>query len=220
MRFLADLRFAVRTLAKSPSFAAISIISLALGIGANTAIFSWVDAVLLRPMPVARSGDIVAVNSTSPGSSLGRIWYPDYVALRDRSRTFESLVCYEFFPGGVSTDPKQLPRYNLDAIVSGNFFSGLGVPIIAGRGFSPDEDSVDGRDLVAVISYGMWNREFAKDPTAVGRKIRLNGAEFTIIGVASEKLTGPESYVIPDVYVPMHSFMQAIPGSDKDYLTS
>src|SRR5579864_9594297 len=97
MRLLADLRYAARTLAKSPSFALIAIFSLALGIGANTAIFSYVDAVLLRPLPVPDSGRIVEVDSTSPDARLGRLSYPDYADLRDRTKTLQALACYDFF---------------------------------------------------------------------------------------------------------------------------
>jgi hypothetical protein len=135
MRLLADLRFAIRTLAMSPSFALIAIVSLALGIGANTAMFSYVDAVLLRPLPVPDSGRIVEVDSTSPGNRLGRMSYPDYADLRDRTKTLESLACYAFFFAGISTQPKQVPKYGLDASVSGNFFSGLRIEPVLGRVF-------------------------------------------------------------------------------------
>src|SRR5215472_1748398 len=107
MRLPADLRFAFRTLAKSPSFTLIAIASLALGIGANTAMFSYVDAVLLRPLPVPHSGRIVEVDSTAPDTRLGHMSYPDYIDLRDRSKTLEALTCYEFFFAGISTQPKQ-----------------------------------------------------------------------------------------------------------------
>ena len=132
MRLPADLRFAIRTLAKSPSFALISIVSLALGIGANTAMFSYVDAVLLRPLPVPDSGRIVEVDSTAPGTRLGRLSYPDYVDLRDRTKTLQALACYDFFLGGIAAHPNQLPKYSLNAAVSGNFFSGLGIQPVLG----------------------------------------------------------------------------------------
>src|SRR5271157_3629491 len=111
MRLPFDLRFAIRTLAKSPSFTLIAIVSLALGIGANTAMFSYVDAVLLRPLPVPDSSRIVEIDSTAPGTRLGRISYPDYTDLRDRTKTLEALACYDFFFAGISTQPKQVPKY-------------------------------------------------------------------------------------------------------------
>ena len=129
MRFQADFRFAVRTLAKSPSFALIAIVSLALGIGANTAIFSYVDAVLLRPLPVPDSGSIVEVDSTSPDTRLGRLSYPDYVDLRDRTTTLQALACYEFFLAGIGTQVNQVPKYSLNARVSGNFAALVDTPV-------------------------------------------------------------------------------------------
>ncbi len=89
-----------------------------------------------------------------------------------------------------------------------------------GRGFRPEEDTVPGRDLVAVISYAMWDREFARDPAAVGRKIRVNGVDFTVVGVAVESFTGPQSFILPSIYVPFSAYQQAIPGAEKGYLTS
>ena len=220
MRLPANLRFAIRTLAKSPSFALIAIVSLALGIGANSAMFSYVDAVLLRPLPVPDSGRIVEVNSTAPDTKLGRMSYPDYVDLRDSTKTLEALACYDFFPAGIATQGNQVPKYSLDASVSGNFFSGLRIQPVLGRGFRADEDTVAGRDLVAVISYRMWAREYARDSAVLGRTIRVNGAEFTVIGVAPENFTGPEAFVNPDIYIPMHAYQRAVPGASAEYLTS
>ncbi len=220
MRILADFRFALRTLAKSPSFALISILSLAIGIGANTAMFSYVDAVLLRPLPVPESGQIVEIDSTAPGTRLGSMSYPDYIELRDHAKTLEGLTGYRLFPAGSSVDPKRVPKYSLDVLVSGNFFSALQIPLVAGRSFLPDEDSVPGRDLVAVISYQMWEREFGRDLSAVGHRVRLNGSDFTIVGIAAEDFTGPQAYLTPDIYVPMNSFAQAVPGEQSDFLTS
>jgi putative ABC transport system permease protein len=220
MRFPADFRFAVRALAKSPSFALIAIVSLALGIGANTAIFSYVDAVLLRPLPVPDSGRIVEVDSTSPDTRLGRLSYPDYADLRDRTKTLQALACYDFFLAGIGTQVNQVPKYSLNASVSGNFFDGLRIQPVLGRGFRADEDTVAGRDPVAVISYHMWDREFARDRSVLGRSIRVNGSGFTIIGVAPENFTGPQAFVNPDIYIPMHAYQQAVPGASADYLTS
>jgi predicted permease len=220
MRLLADLRFAIRTLAKSPGFALIAIVSLALGIGANTAMFSYVDAVLLRPLPVPESGRIVEVDSTAPDTRLGRISYPDYLAFETRTKTLESLACYDFFFAGIAAHPNQLPRYSLNAGVSGNFFGGLRIQPVLGRGFRPDEDAVEGRDAVAVISYAMWNREFARDATVLGRQVRVNGTPFSIVGVAPEAFTGPQAYINPDVYIPMHVYRQASVDASADYLTS
>ena len=220
MRILADLRFAARTLAKSPGFALIAIVSLALGIGANTAMFSYVDAVLLRPLPVPDSGRVVEVDSTAPGTRLGRISYPDFLEMQNRTKTLETLTCYDFFLAGISTRPNQLPKYALNSGVSANFFSGLRIQPALGRGFRQEEDAVEGRDRVAVISYRMWDREYARDPGVLGRQIRVNATDFTVVGVAPEEFNGPQSFVEPDVYVPMHAYRQAAVGASEDYLTS
>lgn len=215
-----DFRYAVRTLLKSPGFTLISILSLALGIGANSAMFSYVDALLLRPLPTPHAGSVVAVNSTAPGKRLGPMSYPDYVDLRDRTRTLDNLVCYDIIVAGFASAPDAVPQMNLGVIASGNFFSGLGIDIPVGRGFRPEEDQVPGRDMVAVISHGMWEREYASNPAAIGRKLRMNGSDFTIIGVAPAGFTGPEAFIQPQVYVPMNSFAQAIPNQTGDFLTA
>jgi predicted permease len=220
MQLMANLRFAIRTLAKSPSFALIAIVSLALGVGANTAMFSYVDAVLLRPLPVPDSGRIVEVESTTPDTRLGRTSYPDYADLRDRTKTVRDLACYDYFFAGIAVRTNEVPKYSLNAIVSGNFFSGLRIQPVLGRGFRPDEDAVTGRDSVVVIGYQMWDREFARDRSVLGRQVRINGADFTVIGVAPESFTGTQAWINPDVYIPMHSYQQAVPGGSADYLTS
>jgi predicted permease len=214
------MRYALRTLLKSPGFSAIAILSIALGVGLNTAMFSYVDAILLRPLPVPDSGRIVVVDSTAPGTRLGGMSYPDYTDLRDRTQTLAALVCYELIPMGVSASREGAAQMNLGVIASGNYFSGLGIDIPVGRGFRADEDVTAGKDLVAVISHSFWEREFGSDPGAMGRKLRLNGADFTVIGVAPKGFLGPEAYVVSDVYVPMHAFPQALPNSTGQFLTA
>jgi predicted permease len=219
---LGDLRYAFRTLRKSPGFTFIAVLSLALGIGANTAIFSFVDAVALRPLPVKDSGSIVAVHATTPGTRLGNLSYPDYADLRDRTHTLQSVVSFTSFPAGVSASRDDLPQMSLSYMVSGNFFSGLGIDIPIGRSFRDDEDAEQGKDqLVTVVSHSFWERHFNSDPKAVGRTLHINGREFTVIGVVSPDFSGPEPVVIPDVYVPLHSYRQAAPMvTATDFLTS
>jgi predicted permease len=214
-----NMRYAFRTLIKSPGFSVVAILSIALGVGLNTAMFSYVDALLLRPLPVPDSGRIIVVDSTAPGTRLGSMSYPDYTDLRDRTRALAALVCYELIPMGVSASREGAAQMNLGVIVSGNYFSGLGIDIPVGRGFRADEDVTAGKDLVAVISFSFWEREFASDPGAIGRKLRVNGSDFTVIGVAPKGFIGPEAYVVSDVYVPMHAYPQAIPNSTGNFLT-
>jgi predicted permease len=215
-----DLRLAFRSLIQNPGFTFIAILSLALGIGANTAMFSFVDAMLLRPLPVSKPGRIVEVDSTAPGTRLGRMSYPDYADLRDQTRTLDATVCYEIVMMGVSVARDAVPQVNLGVLASGNFFSGLDIEMPLGRAFRPDEDQTPGRDMVAVIGHSMWEREFKSDPSAIGRKIRVNGTEFTVVGVAPAGFTGPESFILPEVYLPMNAFQQVIPGVASDHLTA
>ena len=214
------MRYAFRTLLKSPAFSAIAILSIALGVGLNTAMFSFVDAVLLRPLPVKDSGRVIVVDSTAPGTRLGGMSYPDYTDLRDRTRTLSALVCYELIPMSVSASREGEAQMNLGVIASGNYFSGLGIDIPVGRGFRADEDVTTGKDLVAVISHSFWEREYGSDPGAIGRKLRLNGADFTVIGVAPKGFLGPEAFVVSDVYVPIHAYPQALPNSTDQFLTA
>ena len=220
MRLLADLRYAFRTILHNPGFALIAILSITLGVGLNAAMFSYVDAVLLRPLPAPDNGRIMAVGSTSPDTRLGPMSYPDYKDLRDQNHSFSALTCYQLASMGVSTGRDEVAEMNLGVIASGNFFSGLGIDIPLGRGFRPEEDATPGRDLVVVISHALWERKFASDPNAIGRKLRVNGTEFTVIGVAPEGFTGPEAFILPDVYVPMNSYPEAIPNSKADFLTA
>ncbi len=188
----ADLRYAFRTLRKSPGFTFIAILSMALGIGANTAMFSFVDAVLFRPLPVKNPGAIVAVHATVPGN--GSIAFPipttpTYGISRDRFRAWSAFTT---FPAGISATRDALPQMTLGYLVSGNFFSGLGIEIPIGRGFHADEDRDESKDnLVAVISHAFWERNFNSDPNVVGRSVRLNGAEFTVIGVTAPGIQRP-----------------------------
>ncbi len=218
---LNDLRYAFRTLRKSPGFTLIAMLSLGLGIGANTAMFSFVDAILFRPLPVKNSGSIVALHTTAPGRALGNVSYPDFLDLRDQTRTLDSMVAYTTFPAGVGASREAMPHMTLGYLVSGNFFSALGIDVPVGRSFRPDEDRPGSTDLVTVISHGFWERGFNSDPGVTGRTMWLNGKEFTIVGVASKDFSGPEAYVQPDMYVPVNLYRQAAPMiTDSDFLTS
>jgi macrolide transport system ATP-binding/permease protein len=216
-----ELRYAVRTLRKSPGFTFIAVLSLACGIGANTAMFSFVDALLLRPLPVKNSGSIVVVHTTAPGTALGSVSYPDFADLRDKATTLQSVVSFDLFRAGISTSREALPQMSAGYLVSGDFFSGLGIEVPLGRGFRPEEDRPGSQGQVTVISHSLWERYFNSDKDIVGRTLRVNGAEFTVIGVAAAEFSGPEAYVMPDFYVPTNSYRQAAPMvTEPDLLTS
>lgn len=202
---LNDIRYALRMLAKNPGFTAVAIASLAIGIGANSAIFSFADGLLLRPLPVlqpSRVSTITPVTSSAFGASTA-ISYPDYVDLRDKNRTFDGLVAFNYESYGFAPDARAVPVIKLGLLVSGNFFRVLGVEPELGRGFRSDEDRVAGRDAVAVLGHDFWLSQFGGSTAVIGQKVRLNGIEFTVIGVAPERFTGVDQYMRPALFVPI-----------------
>ncbi|MFL6352911.1 MAG: ABC transporter permease [Bryobacteraceae bacterium] len=200
---LQNLRFASRMLRKNPGFTLVAVCSLAIGIGANSAMFSWADALVLRPLPVLKPSEIVTVRSSSPSDPSSNLSYRDYVDFRDRNRAFDGLLAYSLAPFGLSDKPEALPHLKYGLFVSGNFFHVLGIGPMLGRGFRSDEDKVPGRDAVVVLSHDLWTSQFAADPAVIGRKVRLNGTEFTIIGVSRERFTGMDQYFRPALFVPL-----------------
>lgn len=206
---LHDLRYALRTLRKSPGFALVAIISLALGIGANSAMFSLADALLLRPLPVPHASDLIAVQSQMQGEAMGGVFqysglsYPDFKDLRDRSQSYTGLIASQYQQFGFAKEKGALPQMKFGEIVSGNFFQVLDVPLESGRAFRPDEDSVAGRDAVVVLGHDLWRADFSSDPNVIGRKIYLNNLVFTVIGVAPEQFTGSNGLIHSALFVPM-----------------
>jgi macrolide transport system ATP-binding/permease protein len=202
---LKSVRHTARMLRKNVAFTAIAVCSLAIGIGATSAMFSFADALLLRPLPVFKPSSVVAVttaNSAAFGTN-NAISYPDYVDFRDRNRSFEGLVAASYATFGFSPDPTALPQMRFGLFVSGNFFRVLGVEPSIGRGFRDTEDQAVGRDSVVVLGHDFWVSHFGGSPSAVGSKIRLNGIEFTIVGVAPERFTGIDQFLRPALFVPL-----------------
>jgi putative ABC transport system permease protein len=206
-----NLRYGARMLMKKPGFTLIAVISLALGVGANTAIFSVVNAALLRPLPVEEPEALVGLYRKIPQDpNYNRFSYPNYVDVRDRNQSFESLAAYYFTPFNLSGGG-QTERVN-GKVVSGNYFSTLGVKMNQGRAFLPEEDRAPNANPVAVIGYGLWQRRFGGDPALVGKTITLNGQGFTVVGVAPPQFQGAEVGMVPDVFVPMMMQSRAMPG--------
>ena len=206
---LHDLRYALRTLRHNPGFALVAIVSMALGIGANTAIFSLADYLLLPRLSVPDPSAIIVVQSQFRGESVGNMFSysflscPDFEDFRKKSTSFAGLTASQYYPFGFAPDQTAQPQMKFGALVSGNFFDVLGVRPNLGRGFRPDEDKVPGRDPVVVISHVLWENEFASNPGVVGRSILLNGLPFRVVGVAPESFTGPNAWVRADLYVPL-----------------
>jgi predicted permease len=199
---LNDIRYSLRALRKNLGFALISILSLALGIGANSAMFSLADALLLRPLPVPQPSQVVSVRSQTRGERPGEMSYRDYVDFRDRAKSFDGLAAYQIAPFGFAPDKTTLARMQAGMLVTGNFFRVLDVEPRLGRGFRPEEDQVPGRDAVAVLGSEMWRHEFGARPDAIGKTIFVNGVAFTVVGVAPESFTGMDQWFRPALFIP------------------
>ena len=215
---LKDIRYAYRTLCQKPGFALTAIVSIALAIGANSSIFSFQDALLLRPLAVAKPSTLVTVMSRNSTGGYGGFPYPDFVDLRDKNSSFDGLIAYRLIPAGVARDEKAQPQFKAGLVVSGNFFDLLGVKPQLGRGFRPDEDQVPGRNPVVVLSHDYWQNELGADPMIVGRHIRLGhagGSDFTVIGVAPESFTGMDLYIRPAFYIPIMMGPNALGAGDE-----
>ncbi len=202
---LKSLAYAVRMLRKDLGFTAVAICSLAIGIGATSAMFSFANAMLLRPLPVWEPGRIAAVTTTSssPFGVDSAISYPDYKDYRDRNRTFSGLVAAVYSNFGFSRDATSTPKMAFGFFVSGNFFRVLGVEPALGRGFRDSEDQAVGRDPVVVLGHDFWVSQFGASRSVIGNRIRLNGIDFTIIGVAPENFTGIDNFIRPTMFVPL-----------------
>ncbi|MGA7930874.1 MAG: ABC transporter permease, partial [Candidatus Sulfotelmatobacter sp.] len=177
-----DLRYALRQLRKSPAFTTVAMLTLALGIGANTAIFSVIDAVLLRPLPFHNPGRLVVVKTTEPGrrDDIG-VSYPAFLDWRAQNHVFEVLSAYrtdDFTLTGVSE-----PAHLTGAVVSANTLSLLGVAPAMGRDFTSDEDTPSANGRPVILSYSLWQERFGSDPNIVGRSVTLSGQPFTVAGV-------------------------------------
>jgi putative ABC transport system permease protein len=200
-----DLRYGCRMLARNPGFTIVSVISLAIGIGANCAVFSFADTLLLRPLTVPRPAEVLTIGSSS-GTTLRAVLlssYRDYVDVRDRNKSFEGLVAFRNAVVGFASGHDTVPRLTIGMLVSGNFFPIMGVKPELGRAFRPEEDQVPGRDAVVILGHDFWEREFGADRSILGRTIRLNGSTFTVIGVAPAGFTGLDQYVRYDFYAPL-----------------
>lgn len=196
-----DLRQGLRALTKSPGFTAVAVLSLALGIGANTAIFTLVNAVLLRELPLDRPEDLVNVYLDQPDFPFSTLSYPDYDDLVDGTRdVFTHVSTSQYAP--IKVDRAAEGEVALAEIVSGNYFVLLGVEAALGRAFLPEDDIARGAHPVIMLSYGYWQTAFGGDPAAVGQELRLGGRPYTIIGVVPSDYTGTVRGLEPSIYAP------------------
>jgi predicted permease len=212
-----DLRFAVRTLAASPGFTAVALLTLALGIGANTAIFTLMDQVLFRLLPVREPERLVLLDGPGPfsgsthshSSTVTEISHPVFLELRDKADAFAGVLAQYTTPVHM-TEGGQTDRAD-GVLVSGTFFDVLGLRPALGRLFGSDDDRTPGAHPVAVLGHGFWTRRFGADPAVVGRSVHVNGHPVTVIGVAPEGFHGISVGESIDVYLPLMMQPQVIP---------
>jgi len=209
---LKDIRYAIRGLAKRPGFVAVAVITLALGIGANTAIFSLVNTVLLRSLPVDRPHEIVSVAVRGKDDSMSAFSYPNYRDFRDRNEALAGLLVYRFVPLSLSRQGTNERVWGFE--VSGNYFDVLGVKAIKGRTFFPEEDKTPLANPVAVLSFDSWQRRFGGDPDLVGKDILLNNHQFRVIGIAPEGFKGTELVYTPEIWLTASMIEWVEPGSN------
>jgi predicted permease len=204
-----DVRHAVQLICRTPLFSAAAILTLALGIGANTTVFTFVENILLRPVPARDPQQLAFLN----WGGMQNISYPNYADLRDRNGAFSSLIAYRCNPVSMSTHARENYRvWGYEA--TGNYFETLGVQPRLGRFFGPAEDDKPDAHPVLVISDRLWRSRFAADPNVVGKQVKINGFPFIVIGVAPPLFNGTELIISADYWVPMSMERQIKPGHD------
>jgi predicted permease len=202
MGFLQDLKYGLRALAKSPGFSLLVILTVALGIGANTTIFSWINATLLTPVPgLTKANEVVSLGLNKPGENPFPFTYPDVEAMRAGQRSFTGIAACGF--AAISLTGKGSPERLSAMVASANYFDVLGVRPFLGRGFLPGEDERPGGAPVAVISYRLWQTHFAANPNIVGRTIELNQHPYSIVGITPAAFQGSQTGVRTDLWVPI-----------------
>jgi predicted permease len=218
-----DIRFALRSLRKSPAFAVIAVLTLALGIGANTAIFTVVNAVFFHPLPVkdpARLMEIFTVDQRRFFGLTNNFFptgFPNAQDIQQRARSFDGMTIYAFFFARVSMTVNGQPNQYFAQLSSGNYFDVLGVQAQLGRTFRAEEDRGLGAGPVVVLNHGFWERVFASNPNVIGQSVLLNGQGFTIIGVAPKGFQGTAVIGGPDMWIPMSMHDQILNGLNKTF---
>ncbi len=208
---LRDLRFGVRMLVKRPGFTTAAVLCLGLGIGVNSAIFSLVNAVFLRPLPVREPARLVRMYTTlSKDFRYASVSYLDYLDYSKEKDIFSGLAAHRTAP--VSLTLGENPQLVVGTLVSGNYFDMLGVAPALGRFFAGDETGTEDSDPVVVLSNGLWKRSFGADPSVVGGLVKVNGHPFTVIGVAPEGFSGLFFGLNPDLYAPINQQSKFGPG--------
>jgi predicted permease len=208
-----DIRYSARMIAKAPGFAALAIVTLALGIGANTTIFSWINSTLLNPVPgLEKPNEVVSLTLNKFGDTPLGFTYPDIEALREGQQSFTGIAACNF--ATMSLTGKGKPERVSGMVASANYFDVLGVRPVVGRGFLPEEDEKPGGAPVAVISYRLWQTHFGANPDIVGQVIDINEHPYTIVGVTPAAFQGSQTGVRTEIWVPIMMEEQVTPGGD------
>ena len=210
-----DLRYGVRMLLKNKAFTTVCVLTLALGIGANTAVFGLLNTLLLRPLAIPEPERLIAIYSGQEGANLyRRTSYPNYTDLRDRTRELSSVAAYSWpIPINLATGSDE-PSVEVAwaHVVSGNFFDVLGLRPHLGRQFAPEEDRTRNSHRVVIVSHKLWRARLGGDPSAVGRTLKLNGHSFQVIGVAPERMAQVDVPFVADLWVPLAVQEMVMPG--------
>jgi predicted permease len=211
--FWQDVQYSLRMILKAPGYTAIAILTLALGIGANTTIFSWINSTLLNPIPgLANSHEVVSLSLGRPSDNPFPFTYPDVVAMREGQQSFTGITASGTAP--MSLTGKDKPERIWGTVASANYFTVLGVQPILGRGFLPAEDEKPGGAPVAVISYRLWQTHFGANPDVVGQTIEINQHRYTIVGVAPGVFQGTQTGLRSEIWVPIMMVQQLMEQGD------
>jgi predicted permease len=206
---LQDLIYALRRLRKSAGFTIVAILTLALAIGANTTVFSAINALILRPLPVERPNELVFFSQRRDSQNQS---YPNYRDFRDRTRSLSGLIAFRVAMMALSHTGTNARIWGYEA--SGNYFQVLGVHPALGRFFTPAEDQKPGANPYAVISYSCWQHRFGGDAAVTSKTVKLNGLDYAILGVAPKGFIGTELLFVPEIWVPISMEAQIEPGND------
>lgn len=214
-----DIRYGLRTLRKAPGFTAVAVVSLAVGIGLNSAIFTIVDNLLFRPLPFERPESVVSIyTSEITDGRFGTSSYPDLRDIEDANVVLDSLTGHSMMFAAIGTDGEN--RLAFGEVVTANYFSALGIPLSLGRGFSPEHDQGEGGHPVVVISDRLWKHNFGARTDAVGRTLTIKNRPYTVIGVADRSFSGMMPGVVADLWIPVSMVSDVEPAGQIDVVPS
>jgi predicted permease len=207
-----DVRYALRNLRRNPGFSAAAVLSLALGIGVNSAIFSFADALLLHPPDAPHPGELVQVSASAPRYQFDQLSYREYTTYRDQSRTVAVLAAETFRGIAVQNRDEDQAQIEFCDLVSSNYFFVLHAEPIIGRTFFPEEDSRAAKDIVALLNFETWQASFHSDPQILGAQIKLNGQPVTVVGVLPRDFKGTGNFIQSDLYIPLAAIDRLFPS--------